>query len=309
MKIVNLGSMNLDHVYRVDQFLVAGETKASLSLHDNAGGKGLNQSVAIAQTGTEVFHAGFYGEGAELLLEALEKGKVHTELLEKKDIPNGHTVIQVDNNGQNCILLYGGTNVCLTESYVDRVLDFCQPDDILLLQNETNLIDYAITAAAARGIPVAMNVAPMDARARTYPLDKLRYLVVNEIEGKGLAGGDTFEQTMDNLVAKYPEAAIIMTLGSEGAWYREGSREIRVGTVKNIPIVDTTAAGDTFLGYFLAGVLNRQDPAQALLRATYASAITIQSPSAAESIPTAAQVDAVMASGKLGQVELIDRQR
>ena len=73
--------------------------------------------------------------------------------------------------------------------------------------------------------------------------------------------------------------------------------------------MDTTAAGDTFLGYFLAGVLNRQDPAQALLRATYASAITIQSPGAAESIPTAAQVDAVMASGKLGQVELIDRQR
>lgn len=306
MKIVNLGSMNLDHVYRVDKFLLAGETKACLDLHENAGGKGLNQSVAAAQTGVDVYHAGFYGAGAEILLEAMQKGGVKTDMLEKLDMPNGHAIIQVDDQGQNCILIYGGTNVCLTKEYIDRVLDQCAADDILLLQNETNLVDYAIEAAYARGIPVAMNVAPMDEKARSYPLAKLRYLVVNELEGAALAGGESFEQIMANLAAAYPDTCIVLTLGSEGAWYHDGGRDIRMGCVKGIKVVDTTAAGDTFLGYFLASMLNKMDPADAMRRATYASAITIQAPGAAESIPQAARVDAALASGELGPVAIQD---
>ena len=307
MKIVNLGSLNLDHVYRVDRFLVPGETKASKGLMDNAGGKGLNQSVAASRTGAVVCHAGYWGSGCELLRTSLEDAGVNLELMEERpDIPCGHTIIQVNDEGQNCILLFGGTNMCLTEEYIDRVLDRCTPEDILLLQNETNLIPYIIETAAKRGISTAMNAAPMDDGVKEYPIGKLRYLIVNEIEGAALAGGDSFDQTMENLCVAYPGVGILLTLGGDGAWFRDGSRDIRIGCAKVSTVVDTTAAGDTFLGYFLAGMLDKLDPAQALRRATYASALTIQKPGAADSIPSRVEVEAVMASGVLGDLELRD---
>ena len=306
MKIVNLGSLNVDHVYRVDHFLLPGETKASQSLTANAGGKGLNQSVAAARTGVDVYHAGYYGTGSEILIDALNRAGVRLDLMEEKDMPNGHAIIQVDDAGQNCILLYGGTNVCLTEEYVDRVLDACTGDDILLLQNETNLIPYIIESAAARGIPAAMNAAPMDEGVKAYPIGKLRYLIVNEIEGAALAGGESFEETMANLIAAYPDTGILLTLGSAGAWFHDGDRDIRMGCCKVPKVVDTTAAGDTFLGYFLAGMLDKLDPADALRRATFASALTIQKPGAADSIPNVAEVEAAMAANQMGELAVTD---
>lgn len=306
MKIVNLGSLNVDHVYRVDKMIVGGETKSCKSLSDGPGGKGLNQSVAIARAGAEVYHAGWVGTGSELLLDALKRGGVRTELIEQKDMPGGHTVIQVDDSGQNCIIVYGGTNQSLTKEYIDRVLDTLTPDDLLLLQNETNLIAYTIESAAARGIPVAMNVAPIDENVGTYPLQKLRWLVVNEIEGAGLAGGASFDETMDNLAAAYPGVGIVLTLGGEGVHFRDGGRDIRMGCARVPKVVDTTAAGDTFLGYFLAGMLQKLDPAAALERATFASALTIQSPGAADSIPDASRVGAVLASRELGTLDIRD---
>ncbi len=306
MKIVNLGSLNVDHVYRVDKMIVGGETKACRSLSDGAGGKGLNQSVAAARAGASVYHAGFVGTGSELLLRALEKGGVKQDLLEQKDMPNGHAIIQVDDAGQNCIIIYGGTNRCLTKEYIDRVLSSLGQEDMLLLQNETNLVDYAIEAAHARGIPVAMNAAPMDETVKRYPLHMLRWLVVNEIEGAALAGGGSFEETMANLTAAYPGVGIVLTLGSAGVMFRDGGRSIRMGSARVPKVVDTTAAGDTFLGYFLTGVLEKRDSAEALRRATYASALTIQSPGAADSIPTAAQLEQAMASGSLGELDTED---
>ena len=308
MKIVNLGSLNVDHVYRVDSMIVGGETKACRSLSDGAGGKGLNQSVAAARAGAEVYHAGFVGSGSELLTEALDRGGVKRDLLERRDMPNGHAIIQVDDAGQNCIIIYGGTNRCLTEAYIDRVLDTLGPEDMLLLQNETNLVDYAITAAHGRGIPVAMNAAPMDEGVRDYPLQKLRWLVVNEIEGAALAGGGSFDETMANLKAAYPQVGIVLTLGSAGVMFHDGGRDIRMDCAKVPRVVDTTAAGDTFLGYFLTGMLEKRDPAEALRRATFASALTIQSPGAADSIPTVARLEEAMASGALGELEITDSQ-
>ena len=307
MKIVNLGSMNVDYVYRVDKFLVAGETKASQSRAENAGGKGLNQSVAAARAGAEVQHAGYIGAGAEILVDALTRGGVHMDLMERlPDVPTGHTFIQVDDNGQNCILLYGGSNTCLTKEYIDGVLARCTPEDMLLLQNETNLVPYAIEAAYAKGIPVAMNAAPMDGGVKDYPLGRLRWLVVNEIEGAELAGGSSYEETMANLIAAYPDTGIVMTLGSDGAWFHDGERDIRIGCAKVAKVVDTTAAGDTFLGYFLVGMLEKMDPADALKRATCASALTIQSPGAADSIPDVKRVAAAMATGELGEIPMTD---
>ena len=186
MKVINVGSLNLDHVYRVDRFLLPGETKSSQSYKITAGGKGLNQSIALAKAGATVYHGGVVGENCELLSQALRDAGVHLEHLMHLREPCGHAVIQVDDQGQNCILIYGGTNRMLSQQYIDDLLDHSCSDDIILVQNETNLVDYIIEQAARRGVRVAMNAAPMSDEVKGYPLEKLHWLIVNEIEGAQL---------------------------------------------------------------------------------------------------------------------------
>lgn len=286
MRTINIGSLNLDYVYRVDTFLLPGETKSSRSLNINAGGKGLNQSIALARAGTEVCHAGIYGTGGEMLVEELEKYGVDTHfMLHRPEMPNGHAIIQVSDSGQNCILLYGGTNQAFTEEYIEQILDSCTPEDMILLQNEINGIPQIIASAARRHIPVAMNIAPMTEEAAGYDLGKLRWIIVNEIEGAALAGGENFAETMDNLSRSYPASGILMTLGSQGVWLRDQGWEIRMNALHIDHVVDTTAAGDTFLGYFLAAITSGADARVALEQATCASALAIQKPGAAQSIP------------------------
>ena len=233
MSIVNIGSLNLDYVYRVDQFLLPGETKSSLSLDVNAGGKGLNQSIAMAKAGNHVYHAGVYGAGGDMLVQTLEK--------------------------------YGV--------------------DMILLQNEINSIGLIIDLAYEKKIPIAMNIAPMGPEVAGYDLSKLTWIVVNEIEGAALAGGGSVEETMENLCSKYPNSGILMTLGSDGVWLRKGQENIRMNALKIENVVDTTAAGDTFLGYFLAGITSGVSTVEALQQATCASAMAIQKPGAAQSVP------------------------
>lgn len=286
MRIINIGSLNLDYVYRVNQFLLPGETKSSLSLDVNAGGKGLNQSIAMAKAGCEVYHAGVYGAGGEMLVQTLTKYGVDVHLMQQRtDIQNGHAIIQVADSGQNCILLYGGSNQALTEDYIRQVIGFCGADDMILLQNEINNIDLIIDLAYEKHIPVAMNIAPMGPEVAGYDLNKLTWIVVNEIEGAALAGGGSIEETMENLCAKYPNCGVLMTLGSEGVWLKKGDTNIRMNALKVENVVDTTAAGDTFLGYFLAGITRKSSMVDALQQATCASALAIQKVGAAQSIP------------------------
>ena len=265
MSIINIGSLNLDYVYRVDQFLHPGETKSSLSLDVNAGGKGLNQSIALAKAGCEVCHAGVYGAGGEMLVQTLEKFGVDTHLMQQRtDIQNGHAVIQVAESGQNCILLYGGSNQALTEDYIRQVINVCNADDMILLQN----------------------------------LSKLTWIVVNEIEAAALAGGDSVEETMNNLCTRYPNSGILMTLGSEGAWLKKNGTDIRMNALEIENVVDTTAAGDTFLGYFLAAITRKTSMFDALQQATCASAMAIQKTGAAQSIPDPAELFAFWEENK-----------
>ena len=299
MNIINIGSLNLDYVYRVDQFLLPGETKSSLSLDVNAGGKGLNQSIALAKAGCKVCHAGVYGAGGEMLVQTLEKFGVDTHLMQQRtDIQNGHAIIQVAESGQNCILLYGGSNQALTEDYIHQVINFCDVDDMILLQNEVNSIDLIIELAYEKNIPVVMNVAPMSPEVANYDLSKLTWIVVNEIEAAALAGGDSVEETMNNLCTRYPNSGILMTLGSDGAWLKKDDTDIRMNALKIENVVDTTAAGDTFLGYFLAAITRKTSMFEALQQATCASAMAIQKVGAAQSIPDPADLFAFWKENK-----------
>lgn len=151
MRVVNFGSLNIDYVYRVDHFVQPGETMSALSLQIQCGGKGLNQSVALARAGVETWHAGRIGPEGRFLKETLDRAGVHTRFVEETAGSTGHAIIQVDSTGQNSILLHDGANGRLTPDFVTAVLDQFSAGDTVLLQNETSCVEEIIRLAARRG--------------------------------------------------------------------------------------------------------------------------------------------------------------
>ena len=284
-KIVCLGSLNLDHVYRLDHFVRPGETLGSESYSVGCGGKGLNQSIALARAGAPVMHAGRIGHDGGILRSALEAAGVDVSLLVEGDVPTGHAIIQVDAKGENAIILYGGANRRITEVEIDAALD-AVGDGILLLQNEINSLGTILEKAHARGIRTAFNFAPFDPEdAKTLPLGLLSYLIVNEIEGAGVAGVAEPEAILRTLKERYPGCRVILTLGKAGAAFLGDA-----GVMVPVPpcpaeVVDTTSAGDTFIGYLFAGLLEGMELKAAMELAGRASAITVSRAGAADSIP------------------------
>jgi len=305
MPILNFGSLNIDHVYRVDNFVLPGETKHTKSYTIHSGGKGLNQSIAAARAGSQVFHAGVAGRDGGFLVEMLQAAGVDTSLMQTSAEVSGHAIIQVADSGQNCILLYGGTNQMLTEAYVDHTLDAFGSEGFVLLQNETNLVGKIIEKAAAKGLKVAFNAAPYSEDVNAYPIDQLDWLIVNEVEGAGIIGGAVDENLLQRLAERYPKAGILLTLGSRGAQCVQNGHYASIGSCK-VRAVDTTAAGDTFSGYFLFGVMQGLSLAETLRMATVASALCVQRPGAANSIPTRAEVEQVLAEGTLQVPEVLE---
>jgi ribokinase len=309
VKILNFGSLNIDYVYAVDHFVEPGETLPSRELFINCGGKGLNQSIAAQKAGCQVYHAGLYGVGGELLLQKLEKNRVDIGFMEASNEPNGHAIIQVDSTGQNSILLYGGTNQLFTEAWIDKTLDTFGNEGLVLVQNETNLVGYIIEQAHKRGLKTALNAAPMDKRVVSYPLDLLDWLMVNEVEGRQLLDREKKgDEVSDNellsaLQRKYEGVGILLTLGSKGAICTHDGITCKIGSHPITP-VDTTAAGDTFTGFFLYAVLSDQKIEKALTLASAASALAIGKKGASDSIPTKEDVEIALKEGNLEKLKV-----
>ena len=305
MHILNFGSLNIDYVYRVDTFVKPGETKSSRSLYINAGGKGLNQSIASARAGSRVFHAGLIGTDGEFLVNKLIENKVITNLMRSANSVSGHAIIQVDDSGQNCILLYGGTNRMLTEEYVDSTLASFEKDTLVLVQNETNLIDYIIQKAHQRGFLVALNAAPMDVKVLSYPLDLVDWLIINEVEGSQITESKTTSEILPILAHRYIGMNVLLTLGKQGAQCLYQGKVFSIAS-HDVKAVDTTAAGDTFTGYFLASVLDNLPMGKVLQQATAASALCVQRPGASDSIPLKFEVDLALNNNILPMLEVIE---
>lgn len=300
-RILNFGSLNLDQVYRVDAFVQPGETKSSLSLETHCGGKGLNQSVAASRAGAEVWHAGKIGCDGGMLSEKLAENGVNLSLLEQSESVSGHAIIQVDNSGQNCILLYGGTNQALTEDFIDRALAAFGSEGLVLVQNETNLVGAIMECAHAKGLQVAINAAPMDEKVFTYPLELVDWLIVNEIEGASIAKCDLEVDILPKLQKKYPNMNVLLTLGKRGAVCVRGQESARSG-IYPVKVVDTTAAGDTFLGYFLTDALDGKPLQEALNLASAASSMCVRVMGAADSVPLRKDVLAAIEQNSLGKL-------
>ncbi len=286
-KILNIGSLNLDYVYAVPHFVEAGETLLAGRRDVFAGGKGLNQTVAAARAGAEVYHGGAVGADGGMLLDLITDAGADVSAVARVDVPTGHAIIQVSPQGENAIVILGGANRAVSEETVTAALDKVSAGDILLLQNEINGLGDIIRRAAEKGLRILFNPAPMEAAVKALPLALLDTLIVNEGEGKALAGD------MDALRAAYPEQKILLTQGSRGAALWTGS-ELIFQPAFRVKAVDTTAAGDCFLGYYAAALAEGLPYARSLQLATAASALAVQKQGAAPSIPVRSEVEAFL---------------
>ena len=294
MKVLNIGSMNLDLVYSVDHIVQPGETEASVSMNTFLGGKGMNQSVALAKAGVEVYQGGMIGEDGQPFLDACAEYGVRADFIRKVEGKSGHAVIQIDSSAQNCILLYGGANQMLTERYVDEVLEHFGAGDILLLQNEVNLLPYIVDKAYEKGMQIALNPSPFNEKLSKVDMTKISIFLLNEVEGNQVTGLTAPEEIIAKMQELYPHAKIVLTLGKDGAVYAEGEQRF-FQPIFPVKAVDTTAAGDTFTGDFLAGLAEGMAIPETLKMSAKASSIAVSRAGAVPSIPYRAEVMAALA--------------
>jgi len=286
VKILNFGSMNIDYVYEVAHMMRPGETQSSLSRSVYAGGKGLNQSIAMARAGASVYHAGAVGQSdGAILLETLEKDQVNTQYIRVfENEASGHAIISVDREGQNSIILYGGTNQLITSEQISEVLSDFKAGDFLLLQNEISNNPIILEQAYALGMTIILNPSPSDSKLTELDLSKIDYLILNEIEGHDLSGTKDQQMILTRLSEMYPDLKIVLTVGEAGAVYKDRNREIRQDSYP-VKTVDTTGAGDTFTGYFFASMYLGDSIERALDLAARAAAISVTRSGAQRSIP------------------------
>ena len=294
MKVLNFGSLNIDYVYSLDHFVQKGETISSDALNIFPGGKGLNQSLALGRAGVSTIHAGAVGKDGEFLLKLLQESGVNIDYVQSLDsVQTGTAIIQKDKEGDNCIILYSGANHKISKAQVQETIANFAEGDFLLLQNEINEIDSIMKLAYERGMKIVLNPSPMNEAILALPLEYVDYFLLNEVEAAQILGQDSAERDSEEMVRalhlQYPTAKIVLTLGGEGALYFDEESLYRQRSYKT-EIVDTTAAGDTFTGYFIAGILNGETVPKAMDLAARAAGIAISRFGAAPSIPLKEEV-------------------
>lgn len=301
MKFLVFGSLNIDIVYQLPHIAAPGETITSYKRSIHPGGKGANQAAALASAGAETFMAGKIGADGMFLKNILGKFNVNTSLIKvDQNNPSGHGLIQLAQDGGNAIVLFPGTNRQIGDDEIDRAISCFTPGDIILLQNEINSLEQIIAKAAERKIKIAFNPAPFTRDVMNLPIDKVSYVFVNRIEAAQLTqmAENTPPETLIRAAAeKMPQAEIILTLGSEGAIHCRNNVITRSEAFKVSP-VDTTGAGDTFIGFFLYHRAGGEEPEIAMRYAAAASAIAVTQLGAMDSIPPAHEVENFISARK-----------
>lgn len=286
--IINFGSINIDLVYQVPHMPRPGETLMAHDFARHLGGKGVNQSVAILRSGGNLRHVGCVGDGDTWIADQLQAAGLAMTDIEKVAAPTGHAIIYVDAEAENMIVISGAANLAFTQDQID---DAMQKQDgsgaWVLFQNETNLTEAIARAGKASGSRVCYSAAPFDADVTTPILPLVDLLVVNEQEAEELAAA------LGCAVAEIPVPMLLVTRGKQGAEFYGGGEVVHQPAFVVDP-VDTTGAGDTFLGAFLARFDAGASPAEAMRFAAAASALQVTKPGAAGAIPTSAEVEAFL---------------
>lgn len=292
--VLCFGSLNIDYVYDVPHIVRPGETLSAQERHIYCGGKGLNQAIALARAGIKTFHAGVVGEDGAMLLEILQKNGIDTTFVQQIAGPSGHAMIQRDSRGENSIVLYGGSNQQVSSELVTRALSAFSAGTSILLQNEINDLSRVIIEAHERGLQIVLNPSPLDQNLLATPLELVDLFVLNEIEAADILGEHLPpSEAVVALSERYKRAQVVLTVGKEGAYYfDQSSSDVLHHGIYEVPVVDTTGAGDTFTGYFVATLAQGNPVEQALQQASLAAALAVSRPGAAPAIPYLSEVEA-----------------
>lgn len=292
MKVLSFGSLNIDNNYKLDHIVAPGETISSKELIVTCGGKGLNQSIALSKAGAEVWHAGIIGSDGSMLKQMLDDAGVNTSILKiDPDHPSGHTVIQIEaGTGQNCIIVHPGTNGMVDKEYIHEVVSHFEAGDYCVFQNEITNVDYAMKCCKEKGLRVVFNPSPMTRELAASDIYQyVDELFINEVEGKQMTGKDDPEEICKEMKRLWPQCRTILTLGADGAViYMDG--EFIYQKAFPCEAVDTTGAGDTFSGFFIALSAAGKDVREALELSCKASSLAVRKMGAAASIPTLKEV-------------------
>jgi len=288
LKITVIGSINTDFVVSADKRPVVGETLQGNTFETKFGGKGANQAVASARLGVDTAMVGAVGgdEFGELLLNNLETNHISSKSVERfSQISSGSSVITVV-EGDNSIIYVPGANERVHPDMVDQNKDLLLDSDLVIVQNEVSdeVIYRAIDFCDEHDIDLILNPAPARPLDKTY-IDKLSYLTPNETEFEVLFPG----QTMEEVLKDYPNKLII-TLGSLGAIYNNGSENISLPSFKPEEVIDTTGAGDTFNGALAVGLVSDLGVEESIKFANLASSISIQKYGAQTGMPTLSEI-------------------
>ena len=284
MKILNFGSINKDFFYSVNDFVKPGETISSLRYNVKIGGKGLNQSVGISKAGQKIYHAGIINKDDTFILDKLKKWNINCENILLSNNPTGHAIIQVDKKGENSIIIHGGANHDVDIKFIKSVLSKFDSGDILVLQNEINNIKEIIDRAHHKKMKIVFNPAPFNNEILSYDLNKISTLILNQTEGEALSKEKKPDGILKVLNSKFNNTEIILTLGEKGSLYSFKDELVKIKAHK-LDTVDTTGAGDTFIGYYVAGIASEKSKKDNLNRASEAAAIATTKLGGAESIP------------------------
>ena len=297
MKILVCGSANMDDTYQVPHFVREGETLSSEGYTRNAGGKGLNQAIALSRAGAEVCFAGGIGRDGMFLMEELKQNRVDTSRLLIRDEATGHAIIQVTPDGENAILLFGGANRSFRAEDIPRLLEGMEQGDWLLVQNEINCLEEIVGEAKRRGMQIVLNPSPMEEKLRSL-LPLVDWLMLNEVEGADLTGTREPEEILDRLVEQYPGMQVVLTLGENGSIY---ARAAVRKTQPAVPVsaVDTTAAGDVFNGALAVGLDEGKDLWDAAVFAAAASSIAVSRMGAQSSAPSREEVELKLKNSRI----------
>ena len=298
-----LGSINMDMVARVPRMPVGGETLTADKYYVNPGGKGANQAVAIAKLGGKVAMIGKVGsdETGDALKNNLKAMGVDESMVTRADVPSGIAMIIVE-GGENRIILYKGANHSVTKTDVDEGLKNAKPGDALVMQLEIPLetVTYAAAVAKQKGMLVLLNPAPAVPLGEEL-LKNVDIIAPNETETEILTGVGLDSDVHIALAVKklyqLGVKRVIITMGSRGSIVAEG-QTITPVEPRKVKAVDTTSAGDTFVGATVLRYLDGDTLEDAARFASVASSITVTREGAAQSIPTLEEVKKVIESEK-----------
>ena len=304
-KALVIGSLNMDMTVKVEELPKLGETIFGDDFYESCGGKGANQAVAISKLGMETEMIGMVGKDSqgEKLIQNLNKYGIKSDNIIKSDDLTGRAIITVDKKGDNNIIVIPGSNFKITKEHIQKKQDVIASSDVVILQNEIpfDTVEFSLLKAKELGKITIFNPAP--ARQLSEKIFKnTDYLILNETEMEEIFGiGINDKVYIGRIFHKKKECGIrniILTLCDNGSVLFSEDDNIKKYDAYEVKAVDTTAAGDSFIGAFTMKICETGDADKAIKYATAVSAIVVTRQGAQDSIPTREEIEKFIEENK-----------